>query len=60
MLALVSEVLGEERWVHTAASLDGVKALPNHSDNGAAVHVYGESQHDEGREIGRAYGATYR
>jgi hypothetical protein len=27
------------KWVRTAASLDGIKALPHHGDNGAAVHV---------------------
>lgn len=26
--------------VRTAAGLDGIKTLPNHSDDGAAVHVY--------------------
>jgi hypothetical protein len=27
------------KWVRTAASLDGIKTLPNHGDNRAAVHV---------------------
>jgi len=34
----------EEMVMHTAASLDSVKTLPDHGDDGAAVHVYGASQ----------------
>jgi hypothetical protein len=32
----------------TAASLDGITALPDHGDDGAAVHVYWSSQHRSG------------
>lgn len=36
----------------TAASLDGITALPDHGDDGAAVHVYWSSQHRSGSTRG--------
>jgi hypothetical protein len=55
MLALVFKGKGVgEKWAFTAASLDGVKALPNHSNDRAAVHVCREKL--TGRRCGQRMG----
>lgn len=41
----------DRRWL-TAAGLDGITALPDHGDDGAAVHVYWSSQHRSGATRG--------
>ena len=51
-LSVIGSHRGKGR--RTAASLDGITALPDHGDDGAAVHVYWSSQHRSGStRVGR-------